>query len=63
MQDILADAFIVFVYGLYAGITLVFAVAGIRKWIWRPLVGRFSRQHPERNHSRIKSARREGSLS
>jgi hypothetical protein len=63
MQDFLATVFIVFVFVLYASVALVFVGAGIRKWVWRPLAEKFSRQHPERNYSRIKSTRCEGSPS
>lgn len=55
MQDIFARSFILFFLVLYTGIALAFIIAGFRKWIWRPIVGRFLAQHPRGNYHRIKS--------
>lgn len=63
MQDVFARFFIVFLLVLYSGIALIFVIGGIRKWIWRPIIGKFSRQHQARNYRRIKSTSREGSPS
>ena len=59
MQDMVARIFIFFVLALYAGISLVFVIFGIRKWIWRPIAGKSSAAHPERSYNSIKPARQE----
>lgn len=53
MQEMIASVFIIFVLALYTGISLVFVIAGIRKWIWRPIAGRPSAVLPE-SYSSIK---------
>jgi len=58
-QDIFARIFIFFVLALYTGIALVFVVAGIRKWIWRPLAKRFPAGRPDKGYHSIKSNRQE----
>lgn len=58
-QDIFARIFIFFVLALYTGVALVFVIAGIRKWIWRPLAKRFSAGRPDEDYHRIKSASQE----
>ncbi len=63
MQDMVARIFIFFVLVLYAAITLVFFIAGIRKWIWRPLAKKISPGRSESNYHRAKSTRQEGSPS
>jgi hypothetical protein len=63
MQDILARSFVVFLLALYAGIALVFVIAGIRKWIWRPIAERISPSRGGKSYRRIKSTSREESLS
>ena len=63
MQDILARSFVVFLLALYAGIALVFVIAGIRKWIWRPIAERISPSRGDKNYRRIKSTSREERLS
>jgi hypothetical protein len=59
MQEMIARVFIIFVLALYAGICLVFVIAGIRKWIWRPIAGKSSAAHPERSYNTIKPTRQE----
>jgi hypothetical protein len=65
MQEMIASFFIIFVLALYAGISLVFVIGGIRKWIWRPIAGKSSAVHPERSYNSIKptSQEQEGSPS
>jgi hypothetical protein len=63
MQDILARSFIVFILALYAGVALVFVIAGFRKWVWRPIAGRLSPRQAEESYRRIKSTTREESPS
>ncbi len=63
MQDIIARAFVIFLLVLYASISLVFIVTAIRKWIWQPIIGKFSAPHTEREYRRIKSTSREESPS
>jgi hypothetical protein len=63
MNDIIARSFVVFLLVLYAGIALAFVIAGIRKWIWRPIAEKISACRPDRSYHRIKSSSREGSLS
>ena len=62
-QDIVARVFIFLVLALYSGIALVFVIAGIRKWIWRPIAGKLSARRPDRSYQRIKSTSHEGSPS
>jgi len=61
MQDLLARSFVVFILLLYASTALVFIVAAIRNFIWRPIIGKFAAQHPDRSYHRIKSASHEQS--
>ena len=61
MQDILARSFIFFVLALYAGIALVFLIAGFRKWVWRPIAGKLFPRRAEESYHRIKSTTHEGS--
>ncbi len=63
MQDIFADAFIIFLLVLYTAISLVFIVTAIRKWIWQPTAGKFAAQHNERDYRGIKSTSHEESPS
>jgi len=63
MQDMAARIFIFFVFALYAAMTLVFVIAGVRKWIWRPLAGKILPGRSESNYRRVKSTRNEGSSS
>jgi predicted PurR-regulated permease PerM len=63
MWDMFAVIFIFFVLALYAGITLVFVIAGIRNWIWRPIAKRISRRRSESNYGGVKSTRHEESAS
>jgi len=63
MQDMVASIFILFVLALYAGISLVFIIAGIRKWIWRPIATKISPSHSESDYRRVKSTRQEESPS
>lgn len=59
MQEMIASTFIIFVLALYAVISFVFVVAGIRKWIWRPIAGKASAGNPERSYKSIKPAQPE----
>lgn len=61
--DITARIFIFVVLALYTGIALVFVIAGIRKWIWHPIVKKISPRQSESNYRGIKSARHEESSS
>ena len=65
MQDMIASVFIIFVLALYAGISLVFLIAGIRKWVSRPIAGKPSAGHPEKSYNSINptSQEQEGSPS
>jgi len=63
MDDIVARVFIVAMLVMYAAIALVFVVAGLRKWIWEPVFGKFLERRPERNFRRIPSTRHQGSSS
>ena len=63
MEDTLARLFVVFILAVYSGITLVFMIAGIRKWIWRPIAERISPSRGDKNYRRIKSTSREERLS
>lgn len=59
MQDMVASIFIFFVLALYTGIAVVFVIAGIRKWIWRPIIKRFSAGRADKGYHSIKSTRQE----
>jgi hypothetical protein len=63
MQDMAARIFIFFVFALYAAMTLVFVIAGVRKWIWSPLARKIVPGRSESNYRRVKSTSREGSPS
>ena len=63
MEDTLARLFVVFILAVYSGITLVFMIAGIRKWIWRPIAARIWASRSEGSYRRIKSAHHEESAS
>lgn len=63
MQDMVASIFILFVLALYAGISLVFVIAGIRKWVWSPIAKKILPKRSENNYRGIKSTHREGSPS
>lgn len=63
MRDMFAVIFIFFVLALYAGITLVFVMAGIRNWIWRPIAKRISPRRSESNYLGVKSPRHDESPS
>ncbi len=63
MQDMAARIFIFFVLALYAAMTLVFVIAGVRKWIWRPIAKKILPGRSESNYRRVKSTSNEGSPS
>ena len=63
MHDIIASVFIFFVLALYAGISLVFVVAGVRKWIWRPIAKEISAGHADESYQRIEPTSEESSPS
>lgn len=63
MQDVIARAFVIFLLVLYTSIALVFIVTAIRRWIWQPIIGKFSAHHAERGYRRIKSTSHEESPS
>ncbi|HXH49398.1 MAG TPA: hypothetical protein VNM47_08635 [Terriglobia bacterium] len=63
MDDVLSRFFVVFVLLFYAIITVVFVIAAIRKWIWRPIAAKFFAHQPERGYRKIKSTGHEGSPS
>lgn len=63
MHDMASSIFILFVLALYSGIALVFIIAGIQKWIWRPMAKKISRQHAESRFGRVRSTRQEESPS
>ena len=63
MQDMIASVFILFVLVLYAGISLVFIIAGIRKWVWNPIAKKISPRSSESTYRRVKSTRQEESPS
>jgi len=56
MQDFIATAFVAFLFVMYAGITLAFIVAGVRRWLARPSPVKSAPRRQQESYHEIKSA-------